>query len=113
MEPLKLDDDGMITVEIGEATAQLDLWEVNDKLYDITHAANLTGTNGEMAPGASDQMFEKILDLMESKGLPRGSHRLANKFLDAIFAAVKELKKKDLGGSTPGSPDSTGPVLSN
>ena len=103
MEPIRLDDDGMITVEIGDAVAQLDLWLMNDKLYELTHAEGKS----------SEQIFEGILDLMESNGLPRGSHRLADKFSKLIFQTVIDLKKNDMAESTPGSPASTVPALSD
>lgn len=90
------DDDGYVTFRIGGVEVKLDVWEVNNKVFAF-HQQNSSKDENEYADG--------LVSLMESLGFPRGSHRLAHRFVQAIQQQVESIKKK--GDGSAASPAST------
>ena len=90
------EDDGYVVVKAAGAEVTLDLWEVNDRLYDY-YGKNKDRPDADYNAG--------LVVLMTTLGLPKVSYRMAAKFADAIREAVAEKKGKP--SATAGSPAST------
>jgi hypothetical protein len=76
------DDDGFANVTIQDVTLTLDVFQVNDRIADY-HRASKDKPNDAYGAG--------LIGLIESLGYPRCSARLAQRFVEAISARVKEL----------------------
>lgn len=92
------EDDGYYTIKIGDAEATVDVWQTRSRLAELVK---------KHKDGTDEQFFAAILDVMREAGFPPASHRLAQKFADAIFARAKELGEEsgsgvESQGSTPG-----------
>jgi hypothetical protein len=93
-----IDDTGFIDVTINGQCVHLDLWQVNNNLYEI-------GRAHQDKPAA--EYFAAVCDHLETLGFPRVSHWAADQFVSHITEAVNALKKGVEGASTPDSPAST------
>jgi len=93
---MNLQEDGLISVTIGDVEQRLDLYEVHGRLAAIWQAAK---------PAAECQA--ETVALIQELGFPAVSYRLADRFAFEITQKILELKKKDGDGNTPASPDST------
>lgn len=99
------EDDGFIDVTIGTVRQTLDLYSLNNALFEAQERAE-NGTERGKA----------FVAVLKSHGFPDVSTRYAFRFADAVFermAALTEESKKKEGAaesasSTPSSPDSTG-----
>jgi len=80
-----LDDDGFMLIEIDGQSTRVDVFAVNNQLFELAKKFQDKPLVG---------YHEAILDFMVSLGFPRGSHRLASKFELAITGQVELLKKK-------------------
>jgi hypothetical protein len=76
------DDDGFINLTIGDVTVTLDVWEINDKLYALHQSAKDKG---------DDAYGDALLGFIQGLGYPPCSRRIAQRFVEAIGARVKEL----------------------
>lgn len=90
------DDDGFVTITMGGDSVSLDLFLAQSRLMDH-HARNEKKSNEEYITG--------LVQIVQDLGFPRPSHRLAIRFMEAIYAACAEQKKST--GSPAESPDST------
>lgn len=80
------EDDGFVVVKTADGECRLDLFQTQNKIHDY-HKANANKPEEEYAAG--------LVTMMQSMGLPRGSHRMAIRFVQSINARVAEVKKKD------------------
>lgn len=103
MQPLVIEEDGFVDVQMGGATVKVDLYAVYNRLSDLAREA------GEDAAKRNEATAAYVAEL----GFPRPSHRAAIAFTNGVFAAVGELEKKGQSpgsaGPTPGSPGTTDP----
>lgn len=92
---VKIDDDGFAAVTIGAVTQDLDLYRVYNRLIalDAESRQKFPGEEGEAR--ATDAYLNAVCEMLAEFGYGVVSHRLADKFDDAIFARVAELKKAD------------------
>jgi len=99
-----IDDDGFITVVMGDAEIRVDVYDVHNRLIDISRLAEkheerqaeeANAAGDILRPASSFSVNEEIVKLIVSLGFPRVSHRAAVKFAEAIFAHMAELRKKD------------------
>lgn len=97
-----LEDDGYVLIEIGDVEVRLDVFQVNNRLWEIGKKAQDKPLN---------DYHVAVVDFMVSLGLPSCSHRLASKFIDTIADQVEALKKK--ASPSPELPGSTGSIRSN
>lgn len=103
------DEDGFIAVRFGDVEVQLDLYEVNNEIYELQkrHESQTTA------------FAQGVVDLLKAKGLPQVSHRVADRFAGEVFRLIDEMraavKKKDECSAsispTPSSPVGTEPVF--
>mgnify|MGYP001595295017 CR=1 FL=1 len=99
---INLEEDGFVDVEFGGATVTLDLFDVNNRLFELE----------QQNKGKPQSEFNAaIVDLMAGLGLPRCSHRVAVRFHDSIAEEMLSLKKKQ--SPMPDSPASTRSTPSN
>lgn len=100
MKPIKLDvEDGSLDVTIGDVTLSVDLYKVNNDLYEIGRAHLNRPVNDYQAA---------VAGYIASLGFPAVPHKTADDFVVAVTERVADLKKATAGGPTPGSPASTG-----
>jgi hypothetical protein len=100
-----IEDDGFITVVMGDAEIRVDVYDAYNRLIDIHKAAEKheekqadAGEGIDLAASSAFPAFsmnEEIVKLIVSLGFPRVSHRAAVKFAEAIFSHMGELRKKD------------------
>lgn len=109
MQPIQLEDDGYIEVQIGEAKARLDLYQCHNRMVELRR--RLEGKPIE-------ELHQGVVEMLVEFGLPACSHRLADRFALAVAERVGGLeesaKKKEpssaLPSPTPTSADSTAPA---
>lgn len=90
------EDDGYLAVRMGDAEVRLDAWQAHARLvaYHEAHKQD------------SDEAYHAgLVELIEGLGLPRVSHRLAQRFVRGILAWVANQKKTS--SAPAGSPAST------
>src|SRR5437763_37947 len=100
MQSLTLDDDGFLDLTIGGVTQRIDVYQSQNRLFEISKSN---------ADKPAEDFHKAVVALLEELGFPPPSHRLADRFVEAIAARVDELKKNSgpPGGTTPASPSST------
>lgn len=104
-EPIDLgDDDGTVSITLGGVTLEVDLWQVSAKIAGF-HKANKDKSDEEYNGG--------LARLVEALGFGPVSHRMGQRFVEAVNARVKQLAGKSSGpaasaGST-GSTPAAGP----
>ncbi|QJW93103.1 hypothetical protein [Frigoriglobus tundricola] len=99
MSELVITDDGFIAVKIGDVEAVIDSYQMHNQLLDID--AKLADEMPEASPAARAVAFnERVAALLQPK-FGTVSHRAADKFAQALFRAVEELKKADAAAPTP------------
>jgi hypothetical protein len=79
------DDDGFVVVKMCGAEARLDVWETNSKVFSFHEKSKAL---------PDDQYNEGLVSLIEELGLPRVSHRMAQRFVERIAGLAGELRKK-------------------
>jgi hypothetical protein len=85
MEGIDLgEDDGLIDVTVSGISVRIDVWKARARLAE----------NHNKHKGAGDEIYlDGVIEVMASFDLPRVSHRLAQKFAEAIYARAEQLKK--------------------
>lgn len=93
-------DDGFVMVRTGGEDYKIDVWAA---YWDVFSAA-------EDQP-RGDEFSRRCLTALEKAGVPTAGMSLwaGERFAEAIFARVKELKKGVRAGDSPASPASTEP----
>jgi hypothetical protein len=93
---IDLDDDGFIPVKINGVEKRLDLYLVNNRLYEL----------GRQKAGKPDHEYiAGVVELLAELGFPDCSHRLADRFVVGVNETLASLKNVSGGGPKPGSPD--------
>lgn len=98
MQPIQLEDDGFITVKLGEAEMQLDLYQVHNQMVELQR---------RLAGKPTHELHQAIVDMLREHGLPGCSHRLADRFAVAVSErvnALEEAAKKKAPSSESASP---------
>lgn len=83
---IELEDLGFVTIAIGGVSQRLDLFAVNNKLWDLAKAHE--------GKSATDY-HSAVVEFLKTLGFPECSHYLADKFIRAIWSAVDDIKKKE------------------
>lgn len=94
------EDDGLLTVRIGEASAELDLYEAHN---------TYVGLREKFEDAA--ELGAQWCSFLAAKGLPGLSHGVAFAVASRVMDEVAEFKKKHApapASPPPGSPGSTG-----
>jgi hypothetical protein len=86
MAAINLEDDGFIYVKIDGVEQRLDLFQLNNEIFAIM----------EKYKTASEQNAA-IAELVQAKGFPPVSHKLACNLANAVQNAMESLKKKPDG----------------
>lgn len=98
-EPIDLGQDiGYVTVLLDGVEVRLDLFSVNNRLYELVQ---------EHRGKSSGEFYAAAIDYIRSLGFPEVSHHAADRFMRAIWERMKQVKKADAGESRPESPAST------
>jgi hypothetical protein len=95
------DDDGFLRLTIAGVEQQLDLWQVH---------ARIAAYHQQHKTAPDETYHEGLVGLIEDLGYPRVSHRLAQRFVQTILAAVTDQKKTPSApADSPASTESTPP----
>lgn len=93
------EDDGYVTIRLAGTEVSVDLFQTHARIYDY-HEKHKTLPD--------DQYNDGLVALMVGLGLPSCSHRVANRFVQAINQRIQSLKKTlDLPAPSPASTGST------
>ena len=89
------EDDGYISVKFGQIEANLDVFDVNDKI------------NAERLKAGEDMSAWRagIIEILRGYGFPTVTGKVAYRFVEAVNAVMLSWQKKTT--ATPSSPDST------
>jgi hypothetical protein len=96
LQPITLADDGFVDVAIDGVTVKLDLFAINNEIYDTAEKLKTADPNVRNLA---------IADLIKAKGFPTVSTKLACDLAEAIRLRIEGIKKKD--DDTPVSSGST------
>lgn len=92
------EDIGRAVVVIGGVEVSIDLYEANNRIYELAT---------EFREKPTHEYHAALVNYIQSLGFPACSHYLADRFGASVVQAVEDLKKKAGGEQTPGSPAST------
>lgn len=98
MQPIEVEDDGVVTVTVGGASVAVDLYETHDALAEL----------GRRFKDDSGGYWAALRAYLEGLGLPRLSALAADRVCRAVFARVDDLRGKDRAPASSGTPGSAG-----
>lgn len=91
----ELQDDGFVPVTIGGVRKELDIYRVNNRLIAFAAESQKEFPDPKDAAQETENYLGKVVGYLAELGFGEVSDRLADKFDDAVFRAVAELKKSD------------------
>jgi hypothetical protein len=91
------EDDGFLDVTVGKDEVAVDVWLARSRLSELV----------KKHKGSADEVFfAAVIEFMKELGFSGNvSHRIADRFAEAVFKRAKELGEES--GSGAGSQDST------
>src|SRR4051794_24716885 len=95
MDPVKIEDDGFLPVQLGDTAVTIDLFDVYNRLVEIQE---------ECAGKSARERNAATVEYMQSLGFPRASHAAAVAFTNAIYKAAEDRKKKGPAGESASRP---------
>src|SRR5436190_1128226 len=98
---MQLDDIGFLDVTINSVMQRLDLYYVNNRLYELGR---------QFSNKPAPEYHAAIVQLLVELGFPECSHHLADRFVRGIAERVKQLGNGGSGTPTLGLPGSTVPA---
>lgn len=101
MKEVTIEDDGMLPVTLNGVRIEIDLYDVYNRL-SAADARVREELAGEPLAARQREYDLRVLALLAELGFGPVSHKAAQAFDAAVYAAVAELKKAPPGGPTPG-----------